>query len=145
MIGPVIDTSVFVKFLFVEENSDKAAMLLTDVVRGGWAIEAPVVVRSEMTSVVRKRMREDRLPLVQAQAILDQFLAIPMKVADEPALYRQALTLTEAYSLSAYDAQFVALAQVLGCNLWVADERLLRAVGARLPFVRRLGEYTGEP
>jgi predicted nucleic acid-binding protein len=35
----------------------------------------------------------------------------------------------------------VALAQHLGCDLWTADQRILRAVGGRLPFVRYVGDY----
>ena len=37
-------------------------------------------------------------------------------------------------SLSAYDASYVALAELLGCNLLTADARLSRAPGVRCPI-----------
>jgi predicted nucleic acid-binding protein len=40
----------------------------------------------------------------------------------------------------AYDAQYLALADLLGCELWTADRRLVSAVGDKLPWVRWIGE-----
>jgi predicted nucleic acid-binding protein len=40
----------------------------------------------------------------------------------------------------AYDAQYLALADLLGCELWTADRRLVNAVGGKLPWVRWIGE-----
>ena len=37
-------------------------------------------------------------------------------------------------SLSAYDASYVALAELLDCNLLTADARLSRAPGVRCPI-----------
>ena len=40
----------------------------------------------------------------------------------------------------AYDAQYLALADLLGCELWTADRRLVSAVAGKLPWVRWIGE-----
>ncbi len=59
-----------------------------------------------------------------------------------PPLHHDALTLCDAHLLpAAYDAHYVALAQHLGCLFWTDDQRLLRLVGAVLPFVRALETY----
>lgn len=137
----VVETSVVAKFLFEETDSDRAAQLFTDLTRLEWRITAPPLLRAEVTNVIRRRMRRERLPLAEALAILDDFLALSIVILDDPALYRQALILAESYSLSAYDAQFVALAQFLGCDVWVADAGLIRAIGGRLPFVKWIGDY----
>jgi len=34
------------------------------------------------------------------------------------------------------------MAQPYGCSLWTDDQRLLRLLGDRLPFVRWIGDYT---
>ncbi|MBC8099768.1 MAG: type II toxin-antitoxin system VapC family toxin [Armatimonadetes bacterium] len=44
-------------------------------------------------------------------------------------LYRRAYELAEQLSLpTAYDAQYLAVAEHLGCDFWTADERLYNAV-----------------
>ena len=106
----VVDGSVFGELLFPESFSDQAAMLVADAAALNYRLVAPVVVRSEMTNAIRRRMRLDRLDLTHAAALLDRFLALPILVIDDPDLYREALILTEAHSLTAYDAQYVALA-----------------------------------
>jgi predicted nucleic acid-binding protein len=40
-----------------------------------------------------------------------------------------------------YDAQYVALAEMLGCDLWTADLRLVDTLRAALHFVRWIGDY----
>jgi predicted nucleic acid-binding protein len=36
---------------------------------------------------------------------------------------------------------YIALAELLGATLWTADQRLLRALSGRLPFVRWIADY----
>ncbi len=38
------------------------------------------------------------------------------------------------HNVSAYDAGYIALAELLGCGLVTADARLSRAVGTRCPI-----------
>ena len=50
----------------------------------------------------------------------------------------------DAFGLpAAYDSQYVALAQFLGCDLWTDDQRLLRDLAGRLSFVTWIGDHTG--
>ena len=54
----------------------------------------------------------------------------------------RALLVAVQFGLRAtYDAQYVALSDVLGLTLWTADERLFNAVAADKPFVHLLREY----
>lgn len=129
----VLDASVLVALLFPETHSIRAAALLADLQGKFWEMLAPTVVRAEVLHVIRARMRRDRLPMTQAAVMLDRFLEMPVAVYEDAALYRHALTLTQAYSLTGYDALYVALADVQGYNLWSADERLL--CGKRSPVI----------
>jgi predicted nucleic acid-binding protein len=40
----------------------------------------------------------------------------------------------------AYDSHFLALADLLGCELWTSDKRLYNRVGTRLPWVKLVDE-----
>ncbi len=140
----VLETSVAAKLYFAEPDSDRAAALLEAVNAQGRRFVAPVLLRSEMTNAVRRHMRSNRVSIAAASATLDAFLALPVVYFDEPEMYRQALALAAAYSLSTYDAHYVALAQMLTCDVWVADDGVLRAIAGRLIFVRPLASFTGE-
>jgi predicted nucleic acid-binding protein len=140
-VSVVLDTSVAVKLFFPEEHSDKAVALVTDATRTGEPIIAPYLLTGEFVNSLRRRMRRDRVPLPEAAAILDDFLALPIDYQSDPAIYRRALILTERYSLSGFDAQFVALAEIAGCDLWVDDGGMLGAIAGRLSFVKSIGDY----
>ena len=99
-------------------------------------------MRAGVTNVIRGRMRATRVPLPDALRDLDRMLHLPIEVIDTDDLYPEALKRAQSFSLSTYDAIYVALAQSLDCDLWTSDEKLLRAIAGQLPFVRWIGEFT---
>jgi len=42
---------------------------------------------------------------------------------------------------TAYDAHYLALAEMLGCEFWTADRRLYNAVKEELPWVKWLSDF----
>jgi predicted nucleic acid-binding protein len=63
-------------------------------------------------------------------------LALPLKLRGEPELHWRALELAEEFSLpAAYDAHYLALAELLGGEFWTVDGRLARTVQSSLPWV----------
>jgi predicted nucleic acid-binding protein len=136
-----VDASVVLKLLFEEDLSDKATALFADARTSGDRITAPHLLVAEVANVIRGRMRREGLTLSAATAIFDDFLALPIELLGGLQIYRRALELTERHSITAFDAQYVALAESLGCELWVDDGRLLRAVRGRLAYVRWIGDY----
>lgn len=136
-----LDTTVVAKLFSDEDRADFARSLFADAVRAGEPIIAPPLLRCELVSVVRRKMRREGVSLTEAATILDDMLALPIDVQDDIELFRLALRPTERYSLSAFDAQFVALAEIAGCDLWLDDERAVKAIAGRLPRVRRLAAY----
>lgn len=139
----VVDASVGVKWLFREEEYViESFALLARELASDEPILAPFLLRSEVTNTIRQRMRRQGVPSEVALALLDEFFAIPLTVVEPPGLYHQALLFAHDYGLpAAYDAHFVALAQINECDLWTADQRLLRQLNGRLSFVRWIGDY----
>ena len=43
--------------------------------------------------------------------------------------------------LATYDAHYLALAEIEGCECWTADKRLLNAVKGKISWVRSLDDY----
>lgn len=137
-----VDSSVAAKWSFVELHSFQARALLRVTLEQQEPIIAPPLLPSEVANVIRQRLRQGRLDLGEARALLAQFLAVPLSLQAPETLYDRALLLADQYGLPAiYDAQYVALAELLDATLWTADQRLLRALGGRLPLVRWIAEY----
>ena len=140
MIG--VDASVAAKWIFTGEHSDQARALLRTAPSVPERIVAPPRLPIEVTNIIRQRMRQEGLPLPEARQQLATFLAIPVTLRAPRTLYRRALEIAQEHDLpAAYDAHNVALAERLRCVLWPDDQRLLRALGSRLTFVRPIVDY----
>jgi predicted nucleic acid-binding protein len=123
----VLDASVVVAGLLVAGPAGDAAR---DVLRSG-PLHGPHLLDVEATSAVRRWVLTGRLTVEQARMSLQDLRDLAVdRHAHEPLLDR-ALDLRDA--VSAYDAVYVALAELLGATLCTADERLARAPGVRCP------------
>jgi predicted nucleic acid-binding protein len=98
--------------------------------------------------MIRQRTRRAKPPALlplsagQARQALEFFLTLPIDLSHPSPLHRQALELAIVHELrAAYDAYYLALAQILRCPLWTADWGLVDAVQGELPFVHWLGDY----
>ena len=143
-----VDASLAAKWVLEEEHSDRAEALLVAHIRAGERIVAPPLLPIEVTNILRQRMRrQPQFSLADTLQLLHQFLSFPLELTAPEGLYELALTLADTLTLpAAYDAHYVALAQLLGCSLWTADERLVSALGGKLPFVKWIGDYhKGDP
>jgi predicted nucleic acid-binding protein len=117
----VVDTSVFAELDFAEDYGEQTIALFDDVERAGWRIFTSLNLPVEFSNVCRRRMRREGLTLPDALHALGLLLALPVTLVGGGETNRDALRLTEQFSLSTYDAQFVPLARALDCDLWIAD------------------------
>jgi predicted nucleic acid-binding protein len=138
-----IDASVVAKLLFREDDSAKAFDLVEACSQANQPIVAPNLLPFEITNAVRQRMRREGLVLDQARRLLAQFHAVAISFEVTTSIHDLALQFAERLGLAAaYDAHYLAVAQQNSCNLWTADDKLLRSLRGRLPFVRSLAEYS---
>jgi predicted nucleic acid-binding protein len=112
----VVDTNVVAYLL--EGHATAAAARLRDP---EWA--APLLWRSEYRNVLAGDIRRRQLAV---GAALESFLAAELLVADREyqADAARVLRLVAGSRCSAYDCEFVAVAQALGVPLVTADRRL---------------------
>ena len=95
-----------------------------------------------------KEGRQPGLSLVvasQQPAALDmevEALATVHQLMRPAGLHQRAWELTRHFDLpAAYDAHYLALAEMVGCPFWTADERLFNVVCGSLDWVDWLGDY----
>jgi predicted nucleic acid-binding protein len=116
----VVDTNV-ICYLYVESGHSLYAehALLKDP---NWA--APSLWRSEFRNVLARYIRKQWLSLAESRQIMNEALHL-MEEQEYEVDSQQVLSLVAASNCSAYDCEFVALAQELGVVLVTVDKRLL--------------------
>lgn len=94
-------------------------------------LHAPHLIDTDVASGLRRTVRAQRLSAGTGWAALDTFRRLGMTRYPGSSLLPRIWELRD--TLSAYDACYVALAELLGCDLLTADARLARAPGVRCP------------
>ena len=136
----VVDASLALKWVLQEEHTEEALVLRDHWQEAAEFVIAPPIFRSEATNALHQRVRRRQLSRSDAADILDSLM--PAVATAEPVgLYSRALTLAGELGLgSTYDALYLALAESEGCEMWTADQRLVRSAQPRFPQVRGVTE-----
>ena len=116
----VVDTNVIAYLLLPGDQTEAARR--TFARDPAWA--APALWRSELRNVLASYLRQQHLPLADAVAVQAEAeaLLVGREYAVESA---EVLALVNASGRSAYDCEFVAVAQSLGVPLVTSDRQLL--------------------
>ena len=116
----VVDTNIIGYLYLTNAHSTQAERaLLKDPL---WV--APLLWRSELRSVLALYLRKKLLTWADAQQIMEEALHLMQDREYETASH-QVLSLAAASTCSAYDCEFVALAQDLNVPLITADRQVL--------------------
>lgn len=122
----VVDTNILAYLLIPGQHTPSAEKLL--LADPEWA--APVLWRSELRNVLATYVRSGRMDLTDAAALHAH--AADIIGADEYEVATpDVLRLAKASGCSAYDCEFVCVAEFLGARLVTADTRLAKAFRAR--------------
>jgi predicted nucleic acid-binding protein len=122
----VVDTNILAYLLIPGDYTARAEALLER--EPEWV--APPLWRSELNNVLAAHLRRGLISLTNAVAVARQAKAVLKdENHDVPAL--SVLQLVQSSDCSAYDCEFVALAQTLGTRLVTMDKKIL----AQFPLV----------
>ncbi len=137
-----LDASFVLAILLGAEYSNEAARRWGRALGEGVTPVVPPLFFAEVTSVLRSHAYQERLSADESRELLSESLEWPLTAyEDNPQLQRRALELAALYNRpKAYDAQYLAVAELVGCELWTLDRRLVNAVAGELPWVRWIGE-----
>jgi predicted nucleic acid-binding protein len=137
-----IDANVVVWSLVPSPLSDKAQELLGAIQAHQLTLVAPALLAFEVTSVLTRLVYLKALTRDEGEEAFAIFQRIPMRLSSRKGIIPLAWRLAEQFNRPrAYDTSYLAVAQLYGCELWTADEKLYNVVGGQLPWVKWLGDY----
>ncbi|HEX4897316.1 MAG TPA: type II toxin-antitoxin system VapC family toxin [Candidatus Limnocylindrales bacterium] len=132
----VIDASVAIAIIRREPMSSAVAQAMRRPEVAGGRILVPDPFWLEVTNVLMRRYRATPEEALEALREVDDLGVESVRV--DRALLLAGIDLQHAYGLSAYDAAYLALAQVEGGQLLTLDARLAAAAGGRAIAVEGL-------
>ena len=123
----VIDASVLGPLLLDEEAEQKARARIQ-----GHNLVAPELIDVEVAALLRKRHRAKLLSRKRAAQALADLHDLPVKRISHRALLGRVWELRD--NVTAYDAAYVAVAELYDATILTADNRLANASGPRCRF-----------
>ena len=116
----VVDASVIAAICFMEPRADEAAALLS-----GDRLAAPMILPFELANLARSKTlaHPDNADTISSNLETALKLRVTLMPVDHYAVYALAVST----GLSAYDASYLHLAQVLGASVVTFDRRLAAA------------------
>jgi predicted nucleic acid-binding protein len=136
-----VDACLALKLVLGEDDSPRVIALWRRWIDENITVTAPPLLAYEVTSVLRTKVYRR---LITAEAGEEAFRVIHAQgiyYLSPENLHIRAWELAKRLDRpAAYDAHYLALAEILGCEFWTADQRLYNTSGDTLPWVRYLGE-----
>ncbi len=135
----VVDASLALKWVLIEQGSDAAIILLNQWVSEGKKLIAPALFTYEVTNIVYRQVVTGRLTYDEATRGLAKLFSIgvTLRLSRYKEVSTQAMKFAHDFHLPAtYDAHYLALAHHEHCEYWTADTRLWNAVKGTLDWVR---------
>ena len=129
-MAAVIDANLALALFLRLQYTEQAYRLMDHLRKRQSALSAPVLWEYECLSGFHRAVRLGVLRPQEAVEYMNDLLALDIeRVVPSVESHQSALRWAERLGQSkAYDAQYVALAEHLGAELWSADQRLINAL-----------------
>lgn len=137
-----VDANAAVKLYLNEPLADEAANLFALLAGTPPAVfHVPDLFHVECANIFVKQVKRGNCTAAQATAFLTALRSLPLVRTATFELSADALALSLAHGISAYDACYVALANRHAVTLLTADERLVRKMAGTASSVVWLGTW----
>jgi predicted nucleic acid-binding protein len=132
-----LDANLVLAWLLPTQSSEAADSAHRELLEGRFTLNAPPLLFVEVPSVIRARIYSQRLSPELGQAAFDAFCDLGIESLRDHNLHLRAWSLARDLNFTKlYDAQYLATAEILECDLWTMDKRLVRSVDGRFRRLR---------
>jgi predicted nucleic acid-binding protein len=131
----VLDSSVAFKWLVPEKDSPKALKLRDEFNQEMVELIAPDILPVEITHALTRAERQKRITPAKGAILLKDLLQnLPVLHAYLP-LLPLAYAISSKMHVGVYDCLYIGLAEQEDCELVTADDKLVKNLQKRFPFV----------
>jgi predicted nucleic acid-binding protein len=131
----VLDASIAFKWEVPETDSDKADRLRDDLRQAVHELVAPDLFPQELAHALTRAERQGRIAIGQAAIFWADAMTTPPILLSAISLTPRAIDISSSMRIGVYDCLYVALAEREGCEFVTADDKLLKNLGGRFPFI----------
>lgn len=133
----IVDATIVIKWMFDDETHTREAdAVLRAYQRGELDLLAPDHLYHEALNALRTGVRMQRITERRARGMMLDFLALRIPTVPGTRLFETAFDVALRYDCAFYDALYLTLADLAGCQFVHADRRLRNALAGR--FAREL-------
>jgi predicted nucleic acid-binding protein len=128
----VVDASGVLELLLRTEKGIKVQERVLD---SGESLHSPHLIDIEVTQTLRRLVMLKEITAARGKQALEDHVALNVKRAEHKDLLERVWSLRDA--ITAYDAAYVVLAEILDCPLITCDAKLARSHGhkARIELI----------
>ena len=136
-----LDASFVLAWLLPPQKTTEIDDLWAGLLKSGDELFGPPLLFIEVTSVLRERCAQRQITSQQAEIAFSIFQSLPIERVWPDDLHTRAWEIAKHLGQrKAYDAHYLALAEIERCELWSMDRRLYNAAGGRIPWLKLVGE-----
>lgn len=138
----VLDAGVLLTTVQTERYTPQAQQLVAQLADTGIQLVAPVLISYELMAVVRKWVYRKIVTAEQAQNIVEVLFRYPVLTVFDGQLLQRGYELATHYGFpTAYDAQYLAVAEHYRATFWTADQRLFQQISPSFPGAAWIGDF----
>jgi len=138
----VLDSGIFLATVTTEQFTKQSEALIKDCIQNHVKFVAPVLLRYEIIAVTRKWIYRNLISHSSALMARYKLEAYPIDFVLDKALLDRAFDLANQYNRpTAYDSQYLAVAERYNCEFWTADEKLYNAIHQQNAHIRWIANY----
>ena len=135
-----VDASLALMLLLPHDLTRQVEALWQAWIEEEIEVVAPPLFFPEVTSVLRESVYFSRILAEEGEDAFSAFMSLGVRAVDTADLQPRAWDLAKQHHRPrAYDAQYLAVATALGCELWTGDRRLVNALG--VSWLKWVGDY----
>lgn len=139
----VVDSNIFIATVIPDSTTPQARALLKHWLSHDVQFFAPALFRYEVIAVIRKHIYRGSITPNQAKEAIEYIFHHKITFYLDMPLLLRGLDFANQFNFpTAYDSQYLSIAEHLKCEFWTGDKRLVSTVTPTLNWVKWLGDFS---